>query len=288
MEFYVYAYLDPRKPGMYKYGDLSFCYEPIYMGKGKKRRYYQHIINYKKKACKTKRYGIYHKIDEIFTESSLLPTIIKLFNNIKENDAISIEKKLIEQIGRISDNKGPLVNIALGNGGYKSCGYKWSRPMSDQAKEKISDKMKIIYRGVNNPMYGKINECSPNYGRGKKVYQYDIFGNLLKEWKNSNILSKSLNIDRHAIDIRCKESSIKHYKNYLWSYKDTPDSSFVKLSKIERINKMYHVYSFADEFIGSFKDIRNISRCINIPRNVLEYYKRYDFKICCSQLRFES
>ena len=32
--FYVYALLDPRKPGRYEYKDICFLYEPFYIGKG--------------------------------------------------------------------------------------------------------------------------------------------------------------------------------------------------------------------------------------------------------------
>ena len=43
MDYYVYAYLDTRKNGDYIYDDLIFGYEPIYVGKGKNRRYKNHL-----------------------------------------------------------------------------------------------------------------------------------------------------------------------------------------------------------------------------------------------------
>ena len=42
-EFYVYIYLDPRKPGKYTYEDLCFLYEPFYIGKGKNNRIDGHL-----------------------------------------------------------------------------------------------------------------------------------------------------------------------------------------------------------------------------------------------------
>ena len=33
-KYYVYIYIDPRKPGKFKYGEYEFDYEPFYIGKG--------------------------------------------------------------------------------------------------------------------------------------------------------------------------------------------------------------------------------------------------------------
>ena len=33
-KYYIYIYLDGSKPGIYKFDDLEFYYEPFYVGKG--------------------------------------------------------------------------------------------------------------------------------------------------------------------------------------------------------------------------------------------------------------
>ena len=42
--FYVYALLDPRKPGKFRYGKWVFSHEPFYVGKGHGTRYNSHFI----------------------------------------------------------------------------------------------------------------------------------------------------------------------------------------------------------------------------------------------------
>ncbi|MHA2023540.1 MAG: LEM-3-like GIY-YIG domain-containing protein, partial [Candidatus Thorarchaeota archaeon] len=42
--FYVYVYLDTRKPGKFVYGEWKFNYLPFYVGKGTGRRVRCHLI----------------------------------------------------------------------------------------------------------------------------------------------------------------------------------------------------------------------------------------------------
>lgn len=72
MKYYVYAYLDTRKPGKYIYDDLNFEYEPIYVGKGKNRRYKNHLS-----LRNTMNNHFYYKLNKIINEG-FEPSIIIL------------------------------------------------------------------------------------------------------------------------------------------------------------------------------------------------------------------
>jgi hypothetical protein len=88
-EFYVYIYLDPRKPGSYNYGDYMFNYEPFYVGKGKGNRMYVHLKD------QSKCYKV-HKIQKILSEKyNLEDYIIKIEDNMEEQYAFDLEIEMI-------------------------------------------------------------------------------------------------------------------------------------------------------------------------------------------------
>lgn len=51
----------------------------------------------------------------------------------------------------------------------------------------------------------------------KKVYQYDLKGNLLKEWECINLASDKLNINRSAIE-NCSLGKTKSSGGFIWRY----------------------------------------------------------------------
>jgi hypothetical protein len=105
--FYVYAYLDPRKPGSHVYGDYEFDFEPIYIGKGRGRR-----IKGNHAEC---RY-LSFKLKKIL-KSGKRHFSIKVKENLAEHAAMLMEINLIKLIGRADKNMGPLTNLTDGGEG---------------------------------------------------------------------------------------------------------------------------------------------------------------------------
>ena len=72
-------------------------------------------------------------------------------------DACKLEIELISKYGRKDNNTGSLVNMTNGGDGSKG--------MSEESRNSISEKMKIINSGSNNPMYGKTGNLNSFYGK---------------------------------------------------------------------------------------------------------------------------
>ncbi len=111
-ESYVYAILDPRKPGKFKYGEFLFDHEPFYIGKGRRSRMYCH-------ACSSElnRDRNPHKVRKIKKILALGKKLIfqKVQSELTEEDAYRLEERAIETIGRMNvDRRAPLTNVDKG------------------------------------------------------------------------------------------------------------------------------------------------------------------------------
>jgi hypothetical protein len=149
-EFYVYMYLDPRKPGKYKYGDYCFLYEPFYVGKGKDDRY--NICK-----CGRSKYFI-NKINKI-KKLSLNPIIVKFKENITENESFELEGNLIKLIGRKDLNLGPLINMT--NGGDGTSGKIIKEKILKKSRKNFQD-IKNEFKSIGYQLLTKENEYKNN------------------------------------------------------------------------------------------------------------------------------
>jgi hypothetical protein len=148
-EFYVYVYLDPRKPGPFKYGKYKFMHEPIYVGKGKNKRAYE-LCMHNGRFIKQKIIGLKKKGVSI---------IINIFMmKLKEKEALKLEQRLISKIGRFDLGKGPLVNCTDGGekGLNKIIDEEYRRKISEgRLGKKWTKEQKEKVSGVNSPHFKK-------------------------------------------------------------------------------------------------------------------------------------
>lgn len=157
-KYYVYAYLDPRKP----YNDSRFTHEPFYIGRGCGSRINYHLNEARKlpdkidrKLAAEKRLNVFkiNKIRSIFSEG-LEPILLKLVVGLSLEDSITLEEELIAELGRSVFGEGILTNLSKGGEGWsgrKASSFGrfnsfFGKHHTDETKAKISKvhKGKII------------------------------------------------------------------------------------------------------------------------------------------------
>jgi hypothetical protein len=142
-QYYVYAYLDPRKPGNFQYGEWQFDAEPLYIGYGKGDRKEFHLREANYHSCNTNPHKK-RRIQAILRDN-LKPIIIVCKDNIEIEEARSLERFLIRLIGRDDLSTGPLLNLTDGGEGLYN--------PSEEVRKKIGDRK--YHYGKDNIFYGK-------------------------------------------------------------------------------------------------------------------------------------
>jgi len=228
--FYVYIYLDPTKPGKYNYSlDLCFLYEPFYVGKGKNKRLYDHL-NEAKNSKKNN-----HKLNKIrkILKENQSPIIIKYITESSNTETLSIEKFLIEKIGRIDLKTGPLVN--LNDGGF---GTNISKSIKEKLRERQIERFKDPKEREKNKLKQIEVQNKPEVIERKRKAMLELWGGdfrkiELERRKNSDWLK---NISAAAT----KTNKSEDHRNKV------RDSIKNKLKDIE-FNKEFHNRLFSEE-----------------------------------------
>ena len=90
--YYNYIYLDPRKRGQYSYDGMNFSllYEPIYVGKGKGKRKYEHLFRLFEVSHKNA------KIKKILNAGfDIKKFVLQINHSLGEKDSLETEQYLI-------------------------------------------------------------------------------------------------------------------------------------------------------------------------------------------------
>ena len=140
------------------------------------------------------------------------------------------EKEFINLYGRRDLNKGNLVNFS--NGGDGNQGYKLSeshkelisqqhkgRVHSPETKKKISKKIKGLKRSPEVVEAMRQRALKQHHtGRPKTIYQFDIEGNFLKEWRCAVDACKELNLAHPSALTKAALSSKRTAYGFKWKY----------------------------------------------------------------------
>lgn len=109
-------------------------------------------------------------------------------------------------------------------------------PLSQEAREKLAtyklgtkltekqkESLRLSKLGDKNPMFGKTGKDSV---RSKKVFQFDLQNNLVKEWNSLSDVERTFNLKTGRMYSILKSTSkkIKEVPNFYWSYNNVPQS----------------------------------------------------------------
>lgn len=137
-ESYVYVYLDIRKPGKYVYNlNVSFLFEPFYVGKGIGGRYLSHLGILTEPISKFTYKE--NKIRKIYEDTNRTDFVIKIMENLSDTKACEFERKFIQAIGRYDLKTGPLTNLTDGGDGMLN--------LSPEARKRAGQAIAIVQKG---------------------------------------------------------------------------------------------------------------------------------------------
>lgn len=225
MEYYVYVYLDTKKPGRFIYGEYQFDYEPFYIGKGKGERYRKHLLTVKN--GKYSNLPKNHIIKKILDEEKE-PIILKYFQNIDEKTSFMLEEDMIKNIGRFDKKSGPLRNLSDGGEGPSGCrrSEETRKKLSMMKKGICTENMLNNLKKIHSKMWGNqrtrglkfSDDTKKKMGEShyKSVLQLDLDENIIREF--SSIKEAKAFIGYSIMKVLRGEG--KTAGGYKWKYKD--------------------------------------------------------------------
>lgn len=172
-KYYVYVYLNPLKRGRYTYPNInvSFLFEPFYIGKGINDRMFVHI---RSSLCHGWWKNTFLREINNLINNKTYPIIFKLIDNLSEEISFKKEIFYIKNIGRKDRQTGPLLNRTSGGEGVIN--YSFTKEHLDKLSKRMS--------GSNNIASKKNMSADMLIKKAKKAAMTTKLYGLLKGYKH--------------------------------------------------------------------------------------------------------
>ena len=224
--YYVYVH-------KVKNGDI------FYVGQGKGYRYKRHITKFEIEWCyNTIKNG---KINQILKDGYDLTKYIVFYKDqISKEEALFLEKMLIQKMGRINTKTGILSNLTDGGDGWSGAkspfkGKTYNEIYGEEKSLILKEKRKNQLLGNNYGTKNKGTKMSDeqkikiSVKMSKKVKQMDKEFNTIKVWSCAKEASLSLNIGLNSIHNVLSNSKSISAGGYYWEYVDVQNIKYLKI-----------------------------------------------------------
>ncbi len=270
-EFFVYALLDPRKPGNYTYSfggvDVEFDHEPYYIGKGNGDRVTSHFSDCSLNKMSFKNNKINKIISEGYDKNTMKEHTLIVMKTLDEDECFIYEIGFISEIGRQDTKLGTLTNKT--DGGDGSSGYRHT----DDAKRRISE-------GALGNTYnvGRVATDEAKQNISKALMGHPMHENTLKALAHYNDTRGPVSEETRAKQSESAlnrenpvseetRDKLRKVSNNAWS---DPEKKKVRLENIsnantKRFTKLFLLESpegILFEIIGTFQHVQN--KCLDL------------------------
>ncbi len=233
--YYIYIYLDNRKPEVFRYKEWEFNYTPFYVGRGRGKRIEEHLSEWSLANSSHKNFTIKSIIKETGNE----PIRFKLYENLTLDEANKIEEEVIEYFGRKNIGTGILTNLRDGGAGKN-----WKPTV--YVKKKLSDHF--------------LGKYTP---RSKRVDQFDLEGNFIRKWECISDIQNELGFSANCIRGVCLG---KHKTSFGFVWKFDGTSPYIKPNRVDKSTSKQEIFQYDCDGnkLKSFPSITLAAESLNI------------------------
>lgn len=191
--------------------------------------------------------------------------LLKINGKQYVGSSVNIKKRLRRHRTLLRNNKHDNKYLQNMYNKYTSCEYKILEECDSLIQFlELRNKEKQWVEKLN----AELNIDDPVQGIGgfheKTVYQFDLEGNLIKEWESAMIAARILNVSYNAIHA-CANPSVEVSKSahgFQWSYEKNSPGKYVSNTGSNLETRSVHLYNLNKEFYMSFKSLSNCARYI--------------------------